>query len=131
MEEGASSSLLLHLQSGEESYDIHKCIICQRDNKKKCGGTANGRIKIIEAAQIREDHVWEYLQSPSINQNFVYHVSNECYKTYTLVQTLTRLKQVGYIKIYAKETYSLLNLSLYNLLLWAMANLKKLCQNSL
>ena len=57
MEEGASSSPLLNLQSEEESYDIHKCIICQRDNKKKCGGTANGRLKVIEAAQIRKDHV--------------------------------------------------------------------------
>ena len=55
------------------------------------GGIANGRIKVLEDAQIREGHVCEYLQSLSIEENFVYHVSNECYKTYPLVHTLNRL----------------------------------------
>ena len=41
-----------------------------------------GKRRIIEAAEKRKDIVLKRL-SP-LNGNFVYHVSNECYKPYTL-----------------------------------------------
>ena len=46
----------------------------------------------MEAAQIREDEVWDRLQSPSIAEDFLYHMDNKCYKSYVLKKTLDNIK---------------------------------------
>ena len=63
-----------------------------KKNIKGLISTANGRSKIMEAAQIREDEVWDRLQSPSIAEDFLYHMDNKCYKSYVLKKTLDNIK---------------------------------------
>ena len=46
----------------------------------------------MEAAQIREDEVWDRLQSPSIAEDFLYYIDNKCYKYYVLKKTLDNIK---------------------------------------
>ena len=46
--------------------------------------TENGRRKIIEAAAVRKDQVLDRLDL--VESNFVYHMNNACYKSYTLVK---------------------------------------------
>jgi hypothetical protein len=76
------------------SYDTAKvdptlCIICQ-STEQNLSSTENGRKRVVEAATIRKDHVSERLKLVD-NDNFVYHVTNECYKGYTLQKTLDRM----------------------------------------
>ena len=73
---------------GSQEIDPEKCIICQRhDPQLRTSGTENGKLAVIRAAGIREDSVLERLQH--VDQcKFVYHVSNDCYKKYTLKKTL-------------------------------------------
>ena len=46
----------------------------------------------MEAAQIREDEVWDRLQSPSIAEDFLYHMDNKCYKSCVLKKALDNIK---------------------------------------
>ena len=46
----------------------------------------------MEAAQKREDEVWDRLQSPSIAEDFLYHMVNKCYKSYVLKKVLDNIK---------------------------------------
>ena len=75
-----------------DKFDRRYCIICQKKNTKVLISTANGRSKIMEAAKIREDEVWDRLQSPSIAEDFLYHMDNKCYKSYVLKKTLDNIK---------------------------------------
>ena len=75
-----------------DKFDRRYCIICPNKNIKGLISTANGRSKIMEAAQIREDEVWDRLQSPSIAEDFLYHMDNKCYKSYVLKKTLDNIK---------------------------------------
>lgn len=71
--------------------DIAKCIICQ--NQQPCQNlttTSEGRQTIIAAAEIRKDNVLERITSIGHNVEFIYHCSNECYKSYTLKKTLLK-----------------------------------------
>ena len=38
----------------------------------------------MQAAEIRKDEVYERLKSPLIDQDFKYHMDNNCYKSYVL-----------------------------------------------
>ena len=49
-----TSSLVL--DKGKESFDLHKCIICQKSGSLV--STENGRIKIIEATNIGNDEIY-------------------------------------------------------------------------
>ena len=53
--------------------------------------TPNGRAKIIVVGSIRKDIVLECLNG--IEQNFVYHMGNGCYKRYVMKKTLDRLTE--------------------------------------
>ena len=75
-----------------DKVDRRYCIICQKKNIKGLISTANGRSKIMEAAQIREDEVWDRLQSSSIAEDFLYHMDNKCYKSYILKKTFDNIK---------------------------------------
>ena len=59
-------------------FDVKKCIICQEDGS--FNSTANGRRKIMEAAKIRNDYVYERLTSNALSEDFNYHMNNNCYK---------------------------------------------------
>ena len=65
---------------------------CQKSKRCSVTSTANGRTKIIEAASIRKDIVLERLNV--VEQNFVYHMDNECYKRYVMKKTLDKLTEV-------------------------------------
>ena len=72
-------------------FQESKCIICQNSKRYSVTSAANGRTKIIEAASIRKDIVLERLNG--IEQNFVYHMDNECYKRYVMKKTLDKLTE--------------------------------------
>ena len=71
--------------------DATKCIICQSKSDYATVSTANGRKRIREASDIRIDHVYKRIKLVN-DDNFVYHMTNECYKTYTMKSVLDRLK---------------------------------------
>ena len=73
-------------------YQPDKCIICQK-KIKKCSvtSTPNGRTKITEAAIVRKDAVLERLEY--VEKDFVYHMDNECYKSYVMKKTVDKLKE--------------------------------------
>lgn len=71
--------------------DLNECIICQKDTGEPTCCSAESQKKIIEAARIRKDIVAERLDRIG-QKSFVYHVSNNCYKSYTLKKTLAKLE---------------------------------------
>ena len=71
--------------------DAFKCIICQQHIlQEKATTTPHGRQKILEAAEIRKDIVLERINELGHGFDFLYHCTNECYKSYTLKKTLLR-----------------------------------------
>ncbi|KAL4240508.1 hypothetical protein ACF0H5_001299 [Mactra antiquata] len=70
-------------------FDISKCIICQLDNDHSTTSSKDGREKIINAATVRNDVIYDRLLLIEYGDNFVYHVTNECYKSYTLKKSLS------------------------------------------
>ena len=95
-------SIVLHRQK-ELSFDVNKCIICQKNGSLVC--TENGRIRIIEAAQIRNDEVYERLSSTSLDTDFKYHMDNKCYKNYVHKKTLERI-QVIFLSLCSNNRFS-------------------------
>ncbi|KAK3870910.1 hypothetical protein Pcinc_023936 [Petrolisthes cinctipes] len=75
--------------------DSEKCIICQKIDPR-CGTTSTeiGRARLHEAAGIRKDIVYERLKLVD-NNKFVYHVSNDCYKSYAHKQKLQKFVQLN------------------------------------
>ena len=59
--------------------DIKKCIICQIETNESTSSNKEARLKVIEAAKIRNDVVARRLEQVD-NEQFVYHVNNKCYK---------------------------------------------------
>lgn len=82
----------LAVQSTEtaDSLDPSRCIMCQNVSSERTSSTENGRKRILEAAAIRNDFVSKRLKLMN-NDNFVYHMNNECYKKYTLKKSLDRI----------------------------------------
>lgn len=72
-------------------FDVEKCIICQAVDSNKTVTTVNGRKRVQEAAAIRDDIVAKRLKSVASDVVFVYHVTNQCYKTYTLKKSLEKI----------------------------------------
>ena len=70
-----------------KDFDIRYCIICLKKDSKGLTSTVNGRSKLMEAACIWEDEMWNRLQSTCVEEPFVYHVDNQCYKKYVLKKT--------------------------------------------
>ena len=82
-------------------FQAWKCIICQKSKQCSVTSRANGRTQIIEAASIRKDKVLERLNG--IEQNFVYHMDNECYKRYVMKKTLDKLTEAEESHLVASE----------------------------
>ena len=72
------------------SFDATMCIICQTDTVDKVINTRNGCKRIREASDIHNDHVSKRLKLVEENK-LCYHVSNECYKSYTMKSVLDRI----------------------------------------
>lgn len=70
--------------------DFLRCIICQQITNCEVTSTENGRDRILQAANIRQDIVHERLLQGN-TAHFVYHMNNDCYKKYTLKKTLDRI----------------------------------------
>lgn len=83
---------LKRLRSEVAEIDINKCIICQIDTNESTCSNAEARLKILEAARIRNDLVARRLEQVD-HELFVYHVNNKCYKSYTLKKTLIKLEE--------------------------------------
>lgn len=77
----------LKLEQSDKDFDITKCIFCQTVTNETVSSTENGQKWVIEAAKIWNDKVAQMLESIDITK-FVYHVSNICYKKYTLKKKL-------------------------------------------
>ena len=77
--------------TAEELFDIKKCIFCQHNDTFTVITTENGRRKIIEAPEKSRDKI--YTRLSSIEADFVYHVTNKCYKGYTLKKTLESISE--------------------------------------
>ena len=82
----------IKLDGQENIYDAAKCIICQIETATNTTSTENGRNNIKLAADIRKDDVADRLEKADKN-SFVYHMSNDCYKKYTLKKTLDKIKE--------------------------------------
>ena len=89
MDESSLGTQLCSLENEITTFKASKCIICQKSKRCSVTSTTNGRNKVIEAASIRKGIVLERLNG--IEQNFVYHVNNECYKKYVMKKTLDKL----------------------------------------
>ena len=85
-----------------KDFDIRYCIICQKKDSQGLASTANGTLKLMEAARLREDEVWNRLQSTCAEEQFVYHVDNQCYKKYVLKKALENIL----VLIFVSEKFS-------------------------
>ena len=82
--------LTAETDSETEAADPKRCIICQKSTPEPTTGTENGRRRVHEAASIREDVVSKRLKVIG-QEDFVYHMSNQCYRTYTMKSVLDRI----------------------------------------
>ena len=74
-------------------YDPSMCIICQQyHSSQPLTSTENGRSCIINASLIRQDEVNERVRTAD-QSCFVYHMTNDCYKKYTLRKTLDLIEK--------------------------------------
>lgn len=80
-------SVTLSKQAIESSFDAGKCIICQENSEDKTVSENKGRKRIREASEIR--NVSKRLKLVQ-GDYFVYHMTNQCYKKYTMKPTLER-----------------------------------------
>lgn len=83
-------SVTLTRPARDSPFDAKKCIICQDCSDDKTVSTDNGRKRIREASDIRNDSVSKRLKMVE-GDDFVYHMTNQCYKQYTMKPTLDRL----------------------------------------
>lgn len=74
-------------------FDPKECVICQQPSKEKLLSVANGCKRIREASEIRNDIVTKRLKVISSEFKFFYHMSNQCYKTYTNSNLLRRIQK--------------------------------------
>lgn len=89
-EKKTATKLTAKTDSGTETPDPKRCIICQKSTPEATTGTEIGRKRVHQAASIREDVVSKRLKVIG-QEDFVYHMSNQCYKTYTMKSVLDRI----------------------------------------
>ena len=71
----------------KRAFDKQLCIICQMVNQKYLTSSINGCIQIQRAAEICKGVVLARIESIE-DEHFYYHMSNECYKKFTLKKSL-------------------------------------------
>ena len=67
----------------EVPFDKDKCILCQQVKPITMNCSDKGCKRIKEAANIRDDEVSKRLKLLKVGEIFQYHMTNECYKSYT------------------------------------------------
>ena len=77
---------------GKAVVDIARCIICQKDSCEPLRSSDHDRKRVREASDIRSDVVLKRLKLITSDSEFSYHVTNDCYKKYTMNKTLERIK---------------------------------------
>ena len=93
MDEELASIALVSFSVGDD-YNPALRIICQKNKKRvKVSSAPNGHSKVMDAVNIPKVNVLNKL-SISEYSSFVHHITNECYKGYTLSKTLEEI-QVG------------------------------------
>ena len=80
-------------KSGACDFDQTQCVICQKSSTQKLSSTYNGCKRIQEASVIRNDSVARRLQQVSVEKNFFYHISKDCYKKYTNATLLRQIQE--------------------------------------
>ena len=90
-------SVTLVKSSQDLCYDATKCIICQKVGDDKTASTSNGCKRIREASGIHNDHVSKRLKLVE-GDGFCYHVTNECYKKYTMKTVLDRITKKNLVQ---------------------------------
>lgn len=81
----------LSLRRGIQKYNETLCIICQKPNKNYVPTSKdNGCERIRWAAHERKDVVFERLNSVPEEKQFIYHMTNECYRNYTMKEKVER-----------------------------------------
>ena len=83
-------SVTLSKTAEDSPFDVSKCIICQEHTADKTVSTDDGRKRIREASDIHNDNVSKRLKVIE-GDEFVYHMTNECYKKYTMKSVRDRL----------------------------------------
>lgn len=86
-------SVILSKPTADSQFDDKKCIMCQNTTHDKTVSTDNGRKRVQEASEVRNDHVTKRLKLVKGN-NFVYHMTNKCYREYTNKSNLARFVSV-------------------------------------
>ena len=76
----------------DDSFDITKCIICQKSTGVKTSSTTNGRKRICEYSEIHNDLVLKRIRLMN-SEDFVYHMTNDCYRRYTLPAAINTKKK--------------------------------------
>lgn len=79
-------SVTLSKQAIESSFDAGKHIICQENSEDKTVSENKGRKLIREESEICNDNVSKRLKLVQ-GDDFVYHMTNQCYKKYTMKPT--------------------------------------------
>ena len=79
--------------TGAGDFAETKCMICPQITPEKRITTQNGCKRIRAASDIRNDCVSKRMKLIPDESKFVYHVSNECYKTYTNANLLRRIQK--------------------------------------
>ena len=74
-----------------EDFDIRYSSICQKKDSKGLAAIVNRRSKLMEAARIREDEVWNRLQPSCVEEPFVFPVNHHCYKNYVFKKTIEKI----------------------------------------
>jgi hypothetical protein len=72
--------------SVESDIDIDLCIICQKSTSQVPFTSEQGRKRILDAAEVRNDEITKRLKLVK-GEAYVYHTSNKCYKRYTMKKT--------------------------------------------
>ena len=92
-EKKTAIKLTAETESGTVAADLKRCIICQMLTPEPTTSTEDGGKRVREAASIREDVVSKRLKVIG-QEDFVYHMSNQCYRTYTMKSVLDRITEV-------------------------------------
>jgi hypothetical protein len=71
------------LNKAIDLFLLEKCILCQIDTGFALCGTSNGRKRLRDFASVKVDNVSKRLKQLDDNDQFVYHMTNGCYKQYT------------------------------------------------
>lgn len=78
-----------------DKINLERCIVCQGEELDKLTTNANGRKRIKDAASVRNDAVSKRLKLINDDVDFSYHMTNNCYKKYTMQKTIDKLSDIN------------------------------------